>query len=458
MQFRLLEDQDRPARAAARLARSMLSDDVTRVELEARRRALEEYKLRCQDLRRENDELKQEKTQRETDALQIISFLRRDAERKDELIESLKSTIGQQREVFTQQRDDERGQQRDRVAEMEEQIAKDEAARQQQIENIERELYELKEFKEQKTALEEKSRQDEAARGQMEQDHRETIEAMERKFFEEKGRLQREYATRGGSARSPPIRTPPACHPPASADPCTRSAAQVQADARRDEEDLAGGGGREARRVDQEDSIREPEDGGGAEAAGNARARRRVESSVGGALAPALRLAPIPCAQVQETDELQKVKRCLEEENKKLRREVQLNEQSVKEYAKQARVVTRRRRTPLSGLARSGGVPRDDGRAASMTSRARLVTGFPPVEGAEGAAREGEVARAIRELERTGVREGEGGADAGAEMHPRSSPNRRGWPMLNACLHGLIRWTRRRSARWSSTRRGCVSW
>ena len=39
--------------------------------------------------------------------------------------------------------------------------------------------------------------------------------------------------------------------------------------------------------------------------------------------------------QVQETDELQKAKRYLEEENKKLKREVQLNEQSVKEYAKQ---------------------------------------------------------------------------------------------------------------------------
>ena len=70
---------------------------------------------------------------------------------------------------------------------------------------------------------------------------------------------------------------------------------------------------------------------------------------------------------------MQKVKRCLEEENKKLRREVQLNEQSVKEYAKQARVITRRRLTPLSDLARSGGVPRGDGRAACMTSRARLV-------------------------------------------------------------------------------------
>ena len=39
--------------------------------------------------------------------------------------------------------------------------------------------------------------------------------------------------------------------------------------------------------------------------------------------------------QVGETDELQKSKKALEEESKKLRREVALNEQSVKEYAKQ---------------------------------------------------------------------------------------------------------------------------
>ena len=39
--------------------------------------------------------------------------------------------------------------------------------------------------------------------------------------------------------------------------------------------------------------------------------------------------------QVGETDELQKAKKGLEEESKKLRREVALNEQSVKEYAKQ---------------------------------------------------------------------------------------------------------------------------
>jgi len=49
----------------------MLSDDVTRVELEARKRALEEYKLRCQDLRAENEGLKTEKETREVDALQV---------------------------------------------------------------------------------------------------------------------------------------------------------------------------------------------------------------------------------------------------------------------------------------------------------------------------------------------------------------------------------------------------
>ncbi len=56
-----------------------ISDDVQRRELDARRRSPDEHKLRCQDLRGENDSLKVEKDQRETDALQIISFLRRDA-------------------------------------------------------------------------------------------------------------------------------------------------------------------------------------------------------------------------------------------------------------------------------------------------------------------------------------------------------------------------------------------
>lgn len=52
----------------------MISDDVQRVELEARKRSLEEYKLRCQDLRSENSSLKAEKDQQETDALQVVAM------------------------------------------------------------------------------------------------------------------------------------------------------------------------------------------------------------------------------------------------------------------------------------------------------------------------------------------------------------------------------------------------
>ena len=52
----------------------MISEDVQRVELEARKRLLEEYKLRCQDLRSENEALVGEGPAR-ADALQIISFL-----------------------------------------------------------------------------------------------------------------------------------------------------------------------------------------------------------------------------------------------------------------------------------------------------------------------------------------------------------------------------------------------
>ncbi|KAL3931341.1 MAG: hypothetical protein SGPRY_001168 [Prymnesium sp.] len=171
----------------------MISDDVQRIELDARRRALEEYKLRCQDLRSENTSLKSEKDQHEADALQIISFLRRDAERKDELIESLKNTISQQREMFVQQREEER-----EAAAAEKKAAKEEAERinaqrDKQLQDVEEELRDLKDFKERKTILEDKLEQGEQERQDLLIEHRQELDAMERKFLEEKGRLQKEY-------------------------------------------------------------------------------------------------------------------------------------------------------------------------------------------------------------------------------------------------------------------------
>eukprot|EP00310_Coccolithus_braarudii_P003431 CAMPEP_0183372700 /NCGR_PEP_ID=MMETSP0164_2-20130417/109190_1 /TAXON_ID=221442 /ORGANISM="Coccolithus pelagicus ssp braarudi, Strain PLY182g" /LENGTH=467 /DNA_ID=CAMNT_0025549451 /DNA_START=41 /DNA_END=1444 /DNA_ORIENTATION=- len=249
----------------------MISDDVTRIELESRKRALEEYKLRCQELRTENEGLKSEKDQREMDALQIISFLRRDAERKDELIESLKETIKQQRDVFAQQTQAESETTRKRMAELEETFREESQATQLHSDAIERELRELVEFKERKAELEEAMQRGEQARASMENDHKDTLSSLERKFFEEKAKLQKEYK-------------------------------QMLA---------------EMKKTSQEEAV------------------ERLDASTKKILFENRRMAEELRLQVQETDELQKSKRVLEDENKKLKREVQLNEQSVKEYAKQ---------------------------------------------------------------------------------------------------------------------------
>ena len=248
----------------------MISDDVQRIELDARRRSLDEYKLRCQDLRGENDSLKVEKDQRETDALQIISFLRRDAERKDELIESLKNTINQQRDLFAQQRAEEQQQASDLLQEKEAEWGAKETQMQSQLDHLGNELDALQTFKEQKTSLEEKLEQGNLERSDMDADHKEMLAAIERKFFEEKGRLAKEYK-------------------------------QMLA---------------EMKKSSQEEAV------------------ERLDASTKKILFENRRMAEELRVQVQETDELQKAKAYLEEENKKLRHEVELHEQSVKEYAK----------------------------------------------------------------------------------------------------------------------------
>ena len=70
-----------------------MDDDVIKIELEARKKSLEEYKKRCHDLRAENEQLKKEKDLSDKDALEIITYLRKHSEQKDELMESLKNTI-----------------------------------------------------------------------------------------------------------------------------------------------------------------------------------------------------------------------------------------------------------------------------------------------------------------------------------------------------------------------------
>lgn len=57
----------------------MISADVQRVKLEARERSLEDYKLKCQELRQENVALKDDSDKQEHDSQLVLKFLRDDA-------------------------------------------------------------------------------------------------------------------------------------------------------------------------------------------------------------------------------------------------------------------------------------------------------------------------------------------------------------------------------------------
>lgn len=249
----------------------MISDDVQRIELEARTRALEEYKLRCQDLRSTNDALHKEKDEREMDALQVIAFLRTDGVRKDDLIESLKNTINQQRDVFNQQREGEIKEAEERYSQMETELRGEIDELSIRLNVSDAELLALHEFKVQKTAIEEAMAKGERERERMEADHKEDLATMERKLYEEKGRLQKEYK-------------------------------QMLA---------------EMKKTSQEEAV------------------ERLDASTKKILFENRRMAEELRLQIGETDELQKSNQSLAEENKRLKRELQLNEQAVKEYAKQ---------------------------------------------------------------------------------------------------------------------------
>jgi len=249
----------------------MISADVQRIQTESISRSLEEFRNRCQELVQANQQLRDEKETQEHDSQLVLKFLREDAERKDELIESLKKTINQQRELFAAQREDERQAADAELSRVREELTTQNEELTRDLSKATDELYDLRKFKEQKQEMERKMAEGEEEREQMREEHKLQMEALERKFLEEKNRLQKEYK-------------------------------QMLA---------------EMKKSSQEEAV------------------ERLDSSTKKILFENRRMAEELRLQVAETDALQKTKKVLEEEGKKLRREVSLNEQAVKEYAKQ---------------------------------------------------------------------------------------------------------------------------
>ena len=170
----------------------MISGDVQRIHLEAKERSLEEFRFRCQELVAENLKLQEEKETQEHDSQLVLKFLREDAERKDELIESLRKTINQQRELFAAQREDERQAADAELNSVRDQLTTENEKLTRELSAARDELDRLADFKRNKLDIERALEDGENERERMRDDHKLHLEALERKFLEEKNRLQKE--------------------------------------------------------------------------------------------------------------------------------------------------------------------------------------------------------------------------------------------------------------------------
>lgn len=204
-------------------------------------------------------------------AVQIITFLRRDAERKDELIESMKGTIKQQRNLFAEQRAQEVAEQEAAMAATEGELRSSLEVTMRRAEVAEAELAQLVHYKDNKAKYDANMVAKDQALLDEQDANKEAMTVMERKFFEEKARLQKEYK-------------------------------QMLA---------------EMKKASQEEAV------------------ERLDASTKKILFENRRMAEELRLQIRETDELQKVNKATEEDNRRLKREVALNDQAVKEYAKQ---------------------------------------------------------------------------------------------------------------------------
>jgi len=246
-----------------------MAEELILNELEAKIRTLDEYKAKIEELRVENNDLLTKLQTKEQDAMEVIKYLRAE---NDSLQAKLRIYS---EESATAKADAETtvrdaNEARDRaIAEMEAQYEHKEETRKGEERKLREELFALKAFKDRKEVLENELERVHQELYDAQAAHKEAMTGVERKLIEEKTRLQKE------------------------------AHAQLM----------------EIKRNTDEEVV------------------NRLDVSTKRILQQNRRLAEDLKLHVQETAELQRIKAKLEEETKKLRRDLELNEQQMLEYA-----------------------------------------------------------------------------------------------------------------------------
>uniref|UniRef100_A0A8D0C2J7 Basal body-orientation factor 1 n=1 Tax=Salvator merianae TaxID=96440 RepID=A0A8D0C2J7_SALMN len=147
-----------------------------------------EYRDAARRLARNNEELEEQQRRLEKDTVEVISFLKKQDTDKEELIDKLKQQLSDFKEKTKEENEHMAEQFAKQLEEMEDKFQK----KAKEISLIQIELKMIKEFRKKKALLEKELEDMKDTLNITKKEHQETICMLERKFLEEKQRLERE--------------------------------------------------------------------------------------------------------------------------------------------------------------------------------------------------------------------------------------------------------------------------
>lgn len=162
--------------------------EVVVAQLRSTRATLQEVQKTVIALREENDRLINSTRKSEKDTIEVIKYLRREGEKKDQTMNDLRRDL-KDREITSAREKEALTEDFTRQIASLDELLDD---KMNEVKLMQGELKVVREFRKKRTQMQKELDQIKGAMGEMGRKHKDTVNRMERKFFEEKVRLQKE--------------------------------------------------------------------------------------------------------------------------------------------------------------------------------------------------------------------------------------------------------------------------
>ncbi|CAI9567213.1 unnamed protein product, partial [Staurois parvus] len=147
-----------------------------------------QYRDAARTLAHNNEELSKNQYQMEKDMLEVIGFLKKQDLKKDEMIEELQQQLSAEKKQANEERQELIEEFKKQIANLEEKCSQ----KTRQIQIIQAEFRMMKEFRRRKAEMEKELDEIKESLRRANHEHKESLAAMERRFFQDKQRLEKE--------------------------------------------------------------------------------------------------------------------------------------------------------------------------------------------------------------------------------------------------------------------------